>query len=72
MIYTKDDLKFYLNEDRKQFGDNIPGFKDWLLQNERWYIYRFKRELRFVEYFINIKPVGGGKETYALLALSLI
>ena len=31
MIYTKDDLKFYLNEDRKQFGDNISGFKDWLL-----------------------------------------
>ena len=59
MIYTKDDLKFYLNEDRKQFGDNIPGFKDWLLQNERWYIYRFKRELRYIEYLTNIKHGGG-------------
>ncbi len=55
MIQSKEDLKFYINEDLKQFGDNIPGFKDWLLHNERWFIYRFKYELRHVEYLTNVK-----------------
>lgn len=68
MIHSKEDLKYYLKEDNKQFGYKRPGLRDWLLHNERWYIYRFKRELRNVEYLTNIKQ-GGGKETYALLAL---
>ena len=55
MIHSKEDLKYYLKEDNKQFGYKRPGLRDWLLHNERWYIYRFKRELRNVEYLTNIK-----------------
>lgn len=53
MIQSKEDLKYYLKEDRKQFGENKPGLRDWLLRNERWYIYRFKYELRIIEFLTN-------------------
>lgn len=59
MIYTTQDLNFYLKEDLKQFGDKKPGIRDWFLHNERWFIYRFKYELRHVEYLTNIKSRGG-------------
>lgn len=52
MIQTKQDLKYYLAEDLKRF-DKKPTLKDWFLKNEIWYIYKYQRHLRFVEYYKN-------------------
>ncbi|MBQ9664947.1 MAG: serine acetyltransferase [Bacteroidaceae bacterium] len=52
MIKSKDDLKQYLEADRARF-DNLPNLKDWILQNEKWYIYQFLSHLRYVEYYKN-------------------
>lgn len=52
MIKNKSDLKYYLSEDFKRF-DKKPNFKDWILKNEVWYIYKYQRTLRFVEYYKN-------------------
>lgn len=51
MIKTKDDLKYYLEEDLKRFGGRKPGLKDTLLHNEVWYIFRYIRHMRYVEYY---------------------
>lgn len=58
-IQSKKDLEYYIYEDLKQFGYKKPTFKDLILHNERWYIYRFKYELRYVEYLINVKGRKG-------------
>ena len=58
MINTKQDLKYYLSEDKKRFNNDIPIFKDWILRNEKWYIYHYIYHLRHVEYYINTKNKG--------------
>lgn len=52
MINNKSDLKFYLSEDLKRF-DRKPSVKDWFLHNESWYIFRYQKYLRLVEYYKN-------------------
>lgn len=52
MIQSKQDLKYYLSEDLKRFG-NKPNMKDWLVKNEKAYIFRYLRILRHVEYHLN-------------------
>ena len=61
MIRTKDDLKHYLEEDNKQFGNKRPRLRDWILHNECWFIYRFKYELRHIEYLTNVKSENARK-----------
>lgn len=51
MIHSKTDLEFYLSEDLKRFNNHKPTLKDWILQNEVWYIYHYIRHLRYVEYY---------------------
>ena len=53
MIDSKEELKRYLHMDSVQFGDKRPGIKDFILQNERWYINALKKRLRHVEYYYN-------------------
>ena len=53
MIKTKSDLKRYLAEDLKRFGNRKPTVKDWLLHNEIWYVYRYIKNLRYLEYYKN-------------------
>lgn len=50
MITTKKELKAYLQADLERFGGRGPGLKDRILHNEVWYIYRYIRHLRYVEY----------------------
>ena len=38
MIRTKDDLKYYLDEDLKRYGGKKPNLKDWIVKNEGAYI----------------------------------
>lgn len=54
-IQSKKDLQFYLNEDLRQFHGKTPGFKDRFFRNESWYIYSFKKHLRYSEYYLNTK-----------------
>ena len=51
MIKKKEDLKYYIAEDLKRFGNVKPSLRDWLLHNEVWYIFHFIRHLRYVEYY---------------------
>lgn len=55
MIYSKSDLKFYLSEDLKRNNNKKPLFRDWILHNEKWYIYHYIKHLRYVEYYKNTK-----------------
>lgn len=52
MIQSRNDLKHYMSEDFKRFGKK-PSLKDFLLRNEVWYIYKYQRHLRRLEYFNN-------------------
>lgn len=54
-IHSKKDLKMVLKEDDARFGEHLPGLKDFILNNERWFIYRYKHELRYVEYYKNTR-----------------
>lgn len=58
MIYSKSDLKYYLSEDLRRNNNKKPLFKDWILHNEKWYIYHYIRHLRYVEYHINTNKKG--------------
>lgn len=53
MILSKQNLKYYLSEDLKRFGNCKPNLKDRILHNEVWYIYKYIRHLRYIEYYKN-------------------
>ena len=53
MIDSKKQLHDYLDMDATQFGGKKPGLVDFILKNEKWFIYHLKRQLRFVEYYQN-------------------
>jgi len=55
MIHSKQELQYYLSEDLKRFDNRKPTLKDWLLQNEVWYIYHYIRHLRYLEYYKNTR-----------------
>lgn len=56
MISTKSDLKAYLRADvRRHVGGEEPSMKDWIVQNEWWYIFHLLYHLRHVEYYTNHK-----------------
>ncbi len=52
MIRSKSDLSRYLAADLARL-EKKPTLKDWLLKNERWYIWRYLWTLRHVEYYYN-------------------
>ena len=56
MIQTKEDLRTY-QADLQRFNNYIPNLKDWLLHNEVWYIFRYIRNLRYVEYYRNCRGI---------------
>lgn len=58
MINTKTELKTYLAADRARFSE-IPNLQDWVLHNEKWYIYHYLRHLRYVEFYMNNRNGGG-------------
>lgn len=53
MITSRQDLCFYLSEDFARYGGKAPSWKDRILHNESWYIYRLVRHLRYIEYYGN-------------------
>jgi serine O-acetyltransferase len=52
MIKSKEDLAYYLSEDRKYYTAP-PTFNDWLLKSDFYYIWNFLTELRWFEYRLN-------------------
>lgn len=49
MIQSKEDLYYYLREDRKYYSSK-PNLNDWLLRSDFYYIWKFMTELRWYEY----------------------
>lgn len=53
MIQSKKDLKYYLTADSARYNNQIPNILDFILHNEKWYIYHYVRHLRYTEYYLN-------------------
>lgn len=53
MISSKQSLKYYLAQDLKRFNNKKPTIKDWIVKNEWGYIYKYIRNLRYMEYHMN-------------------
>lgn len=53
MIHSKEDLKQWLMHDLACYADSPVGLRDFVLGNERWYIYHYIKQLRHVEYCMN-------------------
>ena len=49
MIDSKDKLKYYLLMDAKRYNGQLPKFRDFILGNEKWFIFHYIKELRYVE-----------------------
>lgn len=54
MIQSKQGLKHYLSKDLKRFGKK-PNLKDLFLHNEVWFIYKYQKHLRYVEFYKNTR-----------------
>lgn len=53
MILTKDDLNNYLAADLSRYEGYKPNIKDRIVKNEGWYIWRYMKVLRKLEYHLN-------------------
>lgn len=53
MIKTKEDLKYYLQEDKKRYGEGIDSLYKRFGHSEQWYLWRFVKKLRYLEYYKN-------------------
>ena len=53
MIQSKKDLKYYLTADSARYNNQTPNILDFMLHNEKWYIYHYVRHLRYTEYYLN-------------------
>ena len=71
MIRNKKDLKQYLELDFNIFKDSPVTIKDFILKNERWYIYHFIKHLRMTEYYINIQGGGNYKCYFTFFGLNI-
>lgn len=53
MIRNKEDLKYYLSEDRKYYKRDFLTWRDWVYRSETYYIWKFITVLRKLEYRLN-------------------
>lgn len=62
MIKTKEDLQRYLQSDLDRYFNKqaatAPGFRDFILRNEVWYIWSYIKCLRKLEYYLNNAKPG--------------
>lgn len=52
MIKTRKDLKLYLSEDKKRYG-NVTQIKRIIGHSEQWYIWKVIHSVRLLEYYEN-------------------
>lgn len=55
MINNRLELKRFILADLARYGNCPPKIKDYILKNEKWYIWQYIKALRHVEYYINTK-----------------
>lgn len=53
MINSHKKLKEFIEADKSRFGYRLPKLYDCILKNENYYIQRYLKELRYVEYHKN-------------------
>ena len=58
MINNKVKLREYIESDWAHYGGRKPSIKDYVLHNEKWFIYYYVVALRHVEYYINTRKKG--------------
>ena len=58
MITDKKSLLQYIEEDVAHHGGSKPSIKDFLVQNEWWFIYHLLFHLRHVEFYTNKKHIN--------------
>lgn len=51
MMHSLQDCHDYFFEDLKRLDNKKPTIKDWILHNEKWFIYHYIKHLRCVEYY---------------------
>lgn len=54
MIKTRNDLRLYLSEDKKRYLINF-SFIHPFIYSETYYVYRYLKNLRYLEYYLNNK-----------------
>ena len=54
MIKTRNDLRLYLSEDKKRYQINF-SFIHPFIYSETYYVYRYLKNLRYLEYYLNNK-----------------
>lgn len=52
MIKTRKDLKIYLSEDKNRYKINFSFYHPFIY-SETYYVYRYLRNLRYLEYYLN-------------------
>lgn len=62
----KNQLNQILKSDASRY-DRIPGLKDLILRNESWFIFRYIRHLRFIEYYQSKRGINKIKYLYHFL-----
>lgn len=55
MIKNKKELRYYLDEDAKRYGNKTPSLIEYIYGNEKWYIHKYLVALRHFEYYTNIR-----------------
>lgn len=58
MIKNRNDLKNYIKADWAHYGGDKPSVKDYVLHNEKWFIYYYLIALRHIEYYTNVQKKG--------------
>lgn len=61
MITSKQDLRFYIQEDKKRNIGEVPWYKYLLLKiyhNDSYMAFHYLKSLRRLEYVINCRPKG--------------
>ena len=54
MIKTRSDLRYYLKEDKKRYG-NVTSIRRIIGHSEQWYIWKVIHSVRVLEYYENNK-----------------
>lgn len=60
MIQSKQDLKFYLQQDDRQFSGQHLGLLSRIMHKENYYIHAYKHHMRLAEYYKNVSAAAGG------------
>lgn len=58
MINNRSELNKVISADLARYGDKPPRIIDYILRNEKWYIWQYIKALRHVEYYQNKSKIA--------------